>query len=340
MNYDINTASATTPRTKRSEKKPAARPATTVHRIHFDDFSGVDFERLVFAFLLRTNDWLSLDWYGQTGSDSGRDIFGVRENDRFPKGQKVCALCANWQKLTKAKAKSDLEKLKANPSGLPDKCIVISGGVVSAQLRDAIKAEAANVAIHDCEVWSGPEFGERLREKAESLLKRFVGGEHFPDSPNELRQFVGSVQAGTDDERLALMSSLFDRPAFYTPFHQESSVPAFKKAITDTIEALGTGVHRLRDGTEIRRIPSRHEITLPAIRTALAGIEKSLAKLRATYDGFVRTGEVRPCGCSEQDCPIFQVSHSAMRQMDDLRSEILESFRKIYPKFDVRLGFH
>ena len=60
------------------------RPAATVHRIRFDDLSGVDFERLVFAFLLRTNDWLSLDWYGQTGSDAegfgrhGRDYRSSR----------------------------------------------------------------------------------------------------------------------------------------------------------------------------------------------------------------------------------------------------------------------
>lgn len=313
-------------------------PTTTVHRIHFADFSGVDFERLVFAFLLRTNDWFSLDWYGQTGGDAGRDIFGVRENDRFSKGQKVCALCANWQKLTKGKTKSDLAKLIGGPDGLPDKCIVISGGVVSAKLRDAIKAEAAKIGIRNCEVWSGPEFEERLRDKAESLLRRFVGGEQFPDSPNDLRHFVGSVQASTDEERLALMSSLFDRPAFYTPFHQESSVPAFKKAITDTIEALGTGVHRLRDGTEIRRIPSRHQIESPSIKKALADIEKDIARLRATYDAFVRTGEVRPCGCSEPDCPVFQVSLPAMQQMDSLRAKILDSFRKIYPKFEVRLG--
>ncbi len=309
-----------------------------VHRIHFEDYDGTTFERLVFAFLLRTNDWISLDWYGQTGSDSGRDIWGLRESDRFPNGQRICALCANWQKLTKAKAKSDLAKLRKSPSGFPDKCIVISGGVISAKLRDAIKNEASKVAIHECEVWSGPEFEERLRDKAESLLKRFFGGEAFPDSSKELQLFVGSVQVDNDEERLALMSSLFDRPAFYTPFHQESSVPAFKKAITDTIEALGTGVHRLRDGTEIRRIPSRHQIQSPATKKELGSIEKQLAKLRTTYESLVKAGEIRPCGCNVPECSVFHPTHSAIQQMDQIRSEILDSFRKIYPKFDVRLG--
>jgi len=262
----------------------------------------------------------------------------VRENDLFPAGQKVCALCANWQKLTVTKAKKDFGKLKIGAAGLPDRCIVIGGGIISADLRDKIKAAAAMVGIHECEVWSGVEFEERLRDKAESLLKRFVGGESFPDSPKQLQNFVGTILAETDDERLALMSSLFDRPAFYTPFHQESNVPAFKKAITDTIEALGTGIHRLRDGTEIRRIPSRHTIKSPETKTALGRIEKQLAKLRTTYDQLIHDGEIRPCGCSDPQCGTFQLSPPAIQQMDAIRTEILESFQKLYPKFEVKLG--
>jgi hypothetical protein len=317
---------------------PIQPPAVTVHRICFDDLSGNEFERLVFAYLLRTNDWTSLEWYGQAGGDAGRDIWGVRENDLFPAGQKICVLCANWQKLTITKAKKDLGKLKASATGLPDKCIVIGGGIISADLRDKIKPAATKEGINDCEVWAGVEFEERLRNNAESLLKRFVGGEPFPDSPKELQNFVGNVPAESDEERLALMSSLFDRPAFYTPFHLESNVPAFKKAITDTIEALGTGVHRLRDGTEIRRIPSRHAVKSPDTRKALGAIEKSLTKLRATYEQLLHAGEIRPCGCNDPKCGVFLASPTAIHQMDAIRTDILESFRKLCPKFDVHLG--
>lgn len=34
-----------------------------VKRIHFEDFDGVDFERLVFAYLLRAG-WTDLAWFG------------------------------------------------------------------------------------------------------------------------------------------------------------------------------------------------------------------------------------------------------------------------------------
>jgi hypothetical protein len=45
-----------------------------VQIIHFEDFSSAQFERLVFAFLLRTEKWTKLEWYGQVGADLGRDI--------------------------------------------------------------------------------------------------------------------------------------------------------------------------------------------------------------------------------------------------------------------------
>ena len=70
------------------------KPASTVHRIHFEDHDPRDFERLVFAYLLRTDRWVMLDWYGQVGSDLGRDIWGVRDRDDRRK-HTVCIQCAN-----------------------------------------------------------------------------------------------------------------------------------------------------------------------------------------------------------------------------------------------------
>lgn len=315
-------------------------PAITVQPIHFEDHSGIAFERLAFAYLLRTNDWISLEWYGQTGSDSGRDIWGVRADDRNPKGRTFCALCANWRKLTITKVKGDLKKLKKGPTGYPDECVVIGGGAVAAKLRDAIKKELKQAGIAEYEIWSGPEFEERLRAKTESLLERFTSGKSFPDSSKDLHMYVNSIQAVNDDERLALLASLFDRPAFYTPFQMESSIPAFKKAITDTIETLNTGLHCLRDGTEIRRVPSRHHIQDLKISKVLSTIEKKLAKLRASYDVFVKNGDIKGCGCADPDCPVFQSSPMAIQQLDSLRAEILDAFRTVYPKFDVVMARH
>ena len=170
-------------------------------------------------------------------------------------------------------------------------------------------------------------------------MKRFVAGEEFPDVPADLRDFAKTISPQSDNEILALLAELFERPAFYTPFHQESSIPAFKKAITDTIEALNTGIHRLRDGTEIRRIHSRHAIKSAETKRGLSHIEQMLGELRAKYDEGIKAGEIRPCGCNNPDCPVFFVSPRAADEMDRLREAILETFQELYPAFDVRLGW-
>jgi hypothetical protein len=308
-------------------------PAKLVQRIHFEDFGGAQFERLVFAYLLRTEQWSTLEWYGQVGADLGRDIWGEREDTK----QKICVQCANRLRLSSRKIENDVEKIISAPNGLPDEFLLVAGSNVSAKLRDKVKTYVRGKNIHICNVWSGQEFEELLRTKAESLLRRFVGGETFPDSPEQIRAFVSNLEPTTDDEILALMAGLFDRPAFYTPFHSESSIPAFKKAITDTIEALNTGVHRLRDGTEIRRIPSRHQVKDASVKDALTAIERMLSKLRAKYDQYVRQGEIKPCGCQNPDCPVFFVSPNAAREMDNLRCQILSEFKRIYPPFHVSL---
>jgi len=315
-------------------------PNRMVQPTHFEDFDGHQFERLVFAYLLRTDNWQSLEWYGQTGGDSGRDIWGVKERDGYPQGQKVCVQCSNWKSLTYAKAREDFEKVLSRPNGKPDVFFIVVGGTVSAAVRDKTKKLCERKQVNTSEIWSGTEFEERLRGKAESLLKRFIAGEEFPDAPDDLRSFANAIASQSDDEILALMAELFERPAFYTPFHQESSVPVFKKAITDTIEALNTGIRRLRDGTEIRRIPSRHALKSAESKRTLAQIERMLAELRARYDEYIGTGDIRPCSCGVPDCSVFVASPKAADEMNRRREEVLVTFHELYEPFDVRLGWN
>src|ERR1700733_2071486 len=108
--------------------------ATSVHKVHFEDFDGSEFERLVFAHHCRAEEWQSLEWYGQTGSDLGRDIWGVRAD-----GESVCIQCVNRKKLTFAKAASDLSKVSKAPHGMPDRFRIVAQPDISAEMRDKIK---------------------------------------------------------------------------------------------------------------------------------------------------------------------------------------------------------
>ncbi len=172
---------------------------TTVGRIHFEDFDGMEFERLVFAYLVRTRRELDLTWTGQAGQDGGRDIWGVAHNedggDRF-----FCALCANYRQLTFTKVKSDLDKVLSGKTTSPDEVLAACGGEVRARVRDRCEEYAAKQGIGRFTLWSGPDFEEYLRRDAPELLRRFFGGEPFPDAPGELAEYARYVAEPVADD--------------------------------------------------------------------------------------------------------------------------------------------
>jgi hypothetical protein len=137
-----------------------------------------------------------------------------------------------------------------------------------------------------------------------------------------------------EGDALALMAKLFDRPAFYTPIHAESNLGDFKQAITDTIQALGTGIWKARDGQVIARIPSRQQLRDDAVRAKVQAVEKSLAKLRARFDELVRTGVVSHCRCNNPDCPVYFMPSDAARELEHLRREALRLFRGAHHRFE------
>ncbi len=307
----------------------------TVHPIHFEDFSGQQFERLSFAYVLHTEEWDSLDWYGQLGSDRGRDIWGVLSNSDY--NSTVCYQCANHQRMYFDKAKEDIDKICNGPNSLPSKFILIVGGHVSANMKSRIIDYSKSLGIRETQVWSGGEFEERLRKDTPSLIRRFCEGTPFPEQVADISTFILEDKNLNDDTLLTAYASCFDRPAFTTPFYQESNLPHFKKAISDTIEALQTGVHRLRDGTVIKRFLSINEISDSNIQDSLRKIVVDLQKLRATYEDLIKKGEIRLCGCDQDDCPVHLLSPKACSEMDRLRSDILVRFGKVYPKFKVKM---
>ena len=309
---------------KHLRKEPPSRKiARAVQPVHFEDFDGHQFERLVFAYHLRTSKWRSLEWYGQTGSDLGRDIWGEHET-----GETLCVQCVNRKEITSTKVTRDLDKIVRARGGAPDRVLVVCASAVSAALRDKVKDHAEKKGVAHCDIWSGQEFEERLRADAENLLRRFIQGETFPEDPEELRRFTKPAAAG-DDAVVERIIQVFDRPAFHTPFQQESSLPAFRQAMADTIQALNTGIWQTRDGKEIARMPSRHELASQRLRDELAGVVRDLTELRARFDQLIRDGEIRPCECAKPDCPVFDFSSRAVSEMDVLRSALLARVHRL-----------
>ncbi|MDY1550229.1 hypothetical protein [Luteibacter sahnii] len=140
----------------------------TVSPIHFEDYSGIQFERLVFAYHVRAG-WRGLIWHGQSGGDQGRDISGIEPFDGQP-ARKTIIQCANRGTLTLAKAKADMGKAVKATSGAPDAFKFVSRGAVSDASRTRIEQAAASLGIAHVTIWSGVEFEENLRLRAEYLL--------------------------------------------------------------------------------------------------------------------------------------------------------------------------
>jgi hypothetical protein len=307
----------------------------TVKPVHFEDFSGVEFERLVFAYHLRAG-WTELAWYGQTGSDLGRDIVGI-EPLADGTARRTVIQCVNRSILTLAKAVDDMTKVIGAQKDRPDAFKFVSRSSVSARRRDAIEQAAAALGIGRVTIWSSAEFEEQLRLRAEVLLERFLHGTAFPDSAIELQRFVDDFPSLADRDILDLMAAVFDRPAFTTPFQGESNLPAFQQAIEDTIGALNTGVWRTRDGMEIRRIPSLYAVKDPTTQATLRQVVREVDEIRRRFKQHLVEGGVRACGCGDPACPTFMVQPHAARDLDAARSSALSTFAKLLPGFAVRL---
>lgn len=290
----------------------------TVHPIDFSVLSGREFERLVFATLLRMRAWHSLSWHGQTGSDGGRDIIGICD-DQYGHRFTVIVACANWQAFTLGKAKGDIDNFTAKSSSPPNEIIIVAGSSVSAATKDKIDKHARSKGVHVTRTWSGAELEEYLRFHAASVLDRFVRGIELPDEEQSLKDFVHKLDPTTAAEAAEMLERLFRRPAFETPIQQESSLPAFRQAITDTIGALNTGIWRDREGAVISRVPSIAAFSERLVVDNFKKCVTSLNKLRVAFDDGIRTKGIRPCPCNVPDCPTFMV--------DDKYRALLEAER-------------
>ena len=141
----------------------------------------------------------------------------------------------------------------------------------------------------------------------------------------ELLAYVAQTLPAPDDEIVAALMYAFDRPAFRTPFHQESSLSRFRDAIAETIDTINAGQFRGR------QISSKYQIRDLDLRSRVDQIVTTLVALRAAFDNFFRTEEIRHCGCGNDDCSTYFLSDAAAREMDRPRRNLLELAHGLHP---------
>lgn len=152
---------------------PSAIPVT-VHRLPFYLLGGDGFEHLVFAFLRKTGNWISITWLGETGQDKGKDIWAVKSDGTH------CFQCANYEQLTPQKVTSDIDKL-VNHQHIPDFLTILCGGKVTNSIRQRAIDYGKSKGIKSVTIYSGRELEEKIRKEAPEILKRFFEGQAFPE---------------------------------------------------------------------------------------------------------------------------------------------------------------
>ncbi|MGR6125675.1 SMEK domain-containing protein [Paenibacillus sp. SER-28] len=178
-----------------------------------------------------------------------------------------------------------------------------------------------------------------LMKKIEEIYR--TDYDHFLTILKTLRHEFGSrnIEVKNDLEMLEEISRCFDRPAFSTPFYQESNLPNFIKAIEGTIEVLNTGVYRLRDGSVIKEISSRASLKDKGVRETLSQIVDDLIELRYLYEELIRKNEIKVCGCNDQSCGVHFISPVAIETMDKIRKQILLKFKGVYRDFEMKIRY-
>jgi len=159
-------------------------------------------------------------------------------------------------------------------------------------------------------------------EQIQNIISKYIG--------------TGANEIPDDKQIVEDLVRCFDRPAFVTPFRLESNLPNFEKAIEDTIQAINTGIYCLRDGTEIGRIKSRFSISDHKLKEAMRQIVNDLILLRMTYQEFLKTGDIRRCGCGREDCGVHTFSETACFEMDSIRKQILNQLNNLSPQSKIQ----
>ncbi len=128
----------------------------------------------------------------------------------------------------------------------------------------------------------------------------------------------------SDRDLIQFYAQCLDRPAFQDQFVQEGSMPAFDKAIEDTITAINTGCHRSRDGHTLSQAKGKVYLQNPYWRQQMDTIVELLRAIRSRYELGTKLGLI----WSDGDRHCINDRHTA-DWMDHTRQEALQIFSQV-----------
>lgn len=121
------------------------------------------FERLC-LWLVRAEGYQSIEHYGPSGTDHGRDIVAYRP---VPGGKQLWFFqCKRAIRVTRADLESEITKIvgfaRSQLSHFPDGVVFVVAGRVSAKLRDGVRLHASRSGL-ECEFWAHTDLDAKVK---------------------------------------------------------------------------------------------------------------------------------------------------------------------------------
>ncbi|WP_318441336.1 restriction endonuclease [Photobacterium leiognathi] len=308
-------------------------------KIHFEDYSGKQFEYLVYAYMARSYPWISLEWLGRAGSEGGRDIWGVRFAGYDDNGhiieKKVCIQCKNVVDSTGPKSiEKELDKVKNHVEKQVDEYWLV-GSRTSDYGREKIRKYAKkHNNIETVKFLDAEEFEEHLWRDTPSLARRFLSGIPFTTDMEEILSKGEHDLPPTMTERLARLRPIFHRNAFRLPMRNELSAYTFMQAIQGTQRALLTGSWVTNEGTKLGTVPNLSDFDKFDNYQVLVRIDGLLTDLhKVAAEIFNRMGLAPMTTSKSKLVETGDLFVDYCNLADSIREEIEQCLVQLYPDF-------
>jgi hypothetical protein len=145
---------------------------------------------------------------------------------------------------------------------------------------------------------------------------------------------VEPTQVLSDEDLIKFYAQCFDRDAFRVPFVQEGSMPAFDRAMEDTIFAISTGCIRSPDGHVSCQARGKAYLRDPDLRNQMDSIVDLLRAIRSRYELGRKMGFIQTWESNGQHFHCVNDRYVA-DWMDHTRSEILRMFSVVAERANV-----
>lgn len=311
-------------------------------KIHFEDYSGRQFEHLVYAYVDRSYPWVSLEWLGRAGSEGGRDIWGVRFAGYHDNGsmieKKVCIQCKNVFDSTGPKSiEEELDKVKKVVKKEVDEYWLV-GSRTSSDGRNKIRTYAKeNNDIDFVKFLDAEEFEEHLWRDTPSLARRFLSGTPLTSDMEEILNIGENDLPPTMTERLARLMPIFHRNAFRIPMRNEVSAYMFIQAIKDTQRALVTGSWTTNEGLKLGTVPKLFDFIEFENYQVLVEIDGLLTDLHKLASEIFEPMGLAPFTTSKSKLVKSDEGDKFKdycNLADSIRKEVEQCLVKLYPHFE------